>query len=281
MNHGHTIASSDRIAACFAKCAKENRPAVITFTMGGDPTYAQSEKVLLGLPEAGADIVELGMPFSDPTADGPIIQKAGMRSLAAHTTTHTIFQLAKTFRQAHPDIPLILMGYYNPILHYGVSHFVKDAREAGIDGFIVVDLPPEEDGVLFQACKQEGLALIKLVTPTTTEERLQVILPHVSGFLYYVAVAGITGTRSASSDSIQQALMRFRSHTNLPLVVGFGIKSSEQVRALCGIADGVVIGSALVDVLAKAHEEGHDLTTAVQRFVRDLAQGARIQAAAS
>lgn len=237
---------NQRIANRFASLKREKRAGLVTFTMAYDPDYATSTEILCSLPGKGADIVELGMPFSDPMADGPTIQEAGIRALKAGATMEGIFSMVTAFRKQHADTPLILMGYYNPIHHYGLEAFCHKAHLAGVDGFIVVDLPPEEDTEFFTLCQATHLSLIKLLTPTTTLSRLKTILPKASGFLYYVAVAGVTGTTSATPASIQKALHTFRQHTSLPIVVGFGIKDPESARKIAPYADAVVVGSSLV-----------------------------------
>lgn len=235
-----------RIKQCFAGLKQANRAGLISFTMAYDPDYATSLDIIQSLPEAGVDILEIGMPFSDPMADGSAIQLAGGRALKQQATMEGILSLVRHFREKNQSTPVILMGYYNVILNYGEESFAQDAAKAGVDGLIIVDLPPEEDDGLFNATQQVGMSLIKLVTPTTDEQRLKKILPKASGFLYYVSIAGVTGTRSASDDSVKQAIDRIRLQTDLPIAVGFGIKTSEQVGQMGQLADAVVVGSALV-----------------------------------
>ena len=243
--------SLDRLQNCFAKCQAEKRAALGIFIAGGDPNPAISEELLLGLPDAGADFVELGMPFSDPMADGPVIQAASLRAIKAGMTLESVLELASRFRVRHKDVPLILMGYYNPIYVYEVERFLTDARTAGVDGLIIVDLPPEEDAELCLPATQAGLAFIRLITPTTDAERLPKTIDNASGFIYYVSITGITGTAGASTDSISQAVTRIRQASALPVVVGFGIKTPQDVRAVSQHADGVVIGSAIVYTIAE------------------------------
>lgn len=263
-----TIAGSSRIAACFAKLKQEQRTGLVTFTMAYDPDRDTSLEILKSLPEAGADIIELGMPFSDPMADGPAIQAAGIRALSAGGSLVGTLSIAKAFRQTNQHTPLILMGYYNPIYCYGVEKFVAAAADAGVDGFIVVDLPPEEDDRLFACTCAAGLSLIKLVTPTTDKARLEVIVQKASGFIYYVSVAGVTGTASATTASISDALARFRAGTDLPIVVGFGIRTAEQAAAVAVHADAVVVGSALIDKLQESSENALELVRSLAEAVK-------------
>jgi tryptophan synthase alpha chain len=241
-----------RIADCFANLKNQNKTGLVTFNMAYDPDYTTSLDVLKALADNGADIVELGMAFSDPMADGPAIQEAANRALAAGSKMPGIFKMVREFRESNQHTPLILMGYYNPVYHYGLEKFTADAASAGVDGLIIVDLPPEEDDELFTYAARHKISLIKLVTPTTDAARLAVILKKASGFLYYVSVAGITGMQSATSNSVKEALTLFRKHTDLPIAVGFGIKTPEQAQALHGVADAVVVGSALVNKIKEA-----------------------------
>lgn len=238
---------NSRLNACFVHLKTHSKTGLITFTMAGDPDFKTSLSIIKTLAASGSDIIEIGMPFSDPAADGPTIQKAGQRALAHGTHLGHVLDLVKAFRQENAITPLILMGYFNPILSYGIEAFAADAAKAGADGFIVVDVPSEEDGELLSACSSNGLALIKLVTPTTDAKRLAKVLPHATGFLYYVSIAGITGAQAASHESIQKAMTLFKQHTSLPIAVGFGIKGPTQALALKGVADAVVVGSALVE----------------------------------
>ncbi len=248
-------------------------PALIAFITSGDPTPADTPAILTALVEGGADIVELGMPFSDPMADGPAIQAANLRALAAGATMHTTLAAVATFRAAHPQTPLILMGYLNPILAHGAAAFAHDAAQAGADGVIVVDAPPEEDADLAPHLRAHGLHLIRLATPTTNDHRLPTVLAGASGFLYYVAVAGITGAGSASADIIGEAVSRLKRATHLPIAVGFGIRTPEQAAAVARHADAVVVGSAIVDTIAAAHAaRANDLATPVRDLVASLAQ---------
>ncbi|HEY0144747.1 MAG TPA: tryptophan synthase subunit alpha [Methylovirgula sp.] len=268
-----------RIDTRFAETAREGRAALVTFVMGGDPDLEASLALLKALPEAGADLIELGMPFTDPMADGPAIQAAGLRALAAKTTLAKVLALVADFREADAATPLILMGYYNPIYVYGVSRFLVDAKAAGVDGLIVVDLPPEEDSELCLPALEAGIDFIRLATPTTDAQRLPAVLTHTAGFVYYVSITGITGAATPDYGKVGAAVARLKQHTALPVAVGFGVKNAESAAAIAKVADGVVVGSALVDALRKSlDEEGRATSgsiTAVTDLVRDLAAGIR------
>lgn len=263
----------DRINACFAQLEAHNKKAAfVTFTMAFDPDYHTSLDILCSLPDAGADIVELGMPFSDPMADGPAIQLAGERALAAGATLSGILKMVEVFREKHPSVPLILMGYYNPILHFGIEKFIEAAYEKGVDGLLIVDLPPEEDGLMFEVTQRFGVGLIKLATPTTDKDRLQVIASKASGFLYYVSVSGVTGVKSADQSSVVSAVDALRKVIDIPIVVGFGVKTVEQVSDIGDVADGVVVGSALVRSITSSLETG-DMASDVLALTKDLSSG--------
>jgi tryptophan synthase alpha chain len=234
-----------RIDRCFRGLKAAGRSGLVTFITAGDPDYATSLAILEALPEAGADLIELGMPFTDPMADGPAIQAAGLRALKAGQTMVKTMEMVRHFRRGNDRTPLVLMGYYNPIYIYGVDRFLADARTAGVDGLIVVDLPPEEDAELCIPAIRAGLSFIRLATPTTDERRLPAVLANTSGFLYYVSVLGITGTKAPDIARVAREVARIRKATELPIAVGFGVKSEEQVRALAGECDAVVVGSAL------------------------------------
>lgn len=267
-----------RIDTRFAACAAENRPALVTFVMAGDPDSETSQAILDGLPAAGADIIELGMPFSDPMADGPAIQWAGQRALAAGETLHKTLERVRRFRKKDNDTPIILMGYYNPIYIYGVEDFVADAEAAGIDGLIVVDLPAEEDDELCRPALDAGLNFIRLTTPTTDDKRLPTVLKNTSGFVYYVSMNGITGAEIKSRSAIGDAVKRIKTHTALPVAVGFGIKTAEDAAIIGRDADGVVVGSALVSAVANSLSDGNATAgtpTAIHDVVGDLASGVR------
>ena len=262
-----------RIAARFAKLKQENRSALVTFVMAGDPDFDTALKIVEGLPEAGADVIEIGMPFSDPMADGPAIQAAGLRALKGGMTLRRTLELVKRFRARDKDTPIILMGYYNPIYRFGPEAFAAAAREAGADGMIVVDLPPEEEAELRPLATQAGLATIRLIAPTTDDKRLPVVLKDASGFVYYVAVLGPTGTKSAAAAEVAAAVARIRKHTKLPVAVGFGIKTPDQAADIARVADAAVVGTALVQVVEKA--SAAKAPEAAADFVRALAMAVR------
>jgi tryptophan synthase alpha chain len=268
-----------RIDAKFAALKKEGRAALVTFLTAGDPDYETSLKIIEGLPKAGADVIELGMPFTDPMADGPAIQAAGLRALAAGATMKKTLKLVKAFRAKDQDTPIVLMGYYNPIYVYGVDAFITDAKKAGVDGLIVVDLPPEEDDELCIPAMKAGLNFIRLTTPTTDDARAPAVFKHTSGFVYYVSVLGITGTKAPDLKSVKQNVRRLKTHTDLPIAVGFGVKSAEQARTIAKDADGVVVGSALVsaiaDSLTKTGKPTAKTPRAVHSLVSEIAQGVR------
>jgi len=238
-----------RIDARFAELKQQGRSAFITFVMAGDPDPVTSLEIVKALPKAGSDIIEIGMPFTDPMADGPAIQAAGLRALRAGMTLKKTLAMVRAFRQADGTTPLVLMGYYNPIYIYGVDEFLADATDAGVDGLIVVDLPPEEDGELCLPAMKAGLNFIRLATPTTDDKRLPAVLANTSGFVYYVSITGITGSASADSAAVAQAVGRIKRHTRLPVCVGFGIRTAAAARAIASNADGAVVGTALVDAL--------------------------------
>jgi tryptophan synthase alpha chain len=268
-----------RIEERFAMLKREGRAGLITYLTCGDPDATSFAQILDGLPQAGADLIEVGMPFSDPMADGPAIQAAGLRALKAGMTLPKVLATVYAFRATDKTTPIVLMGYYNPIYHYGVSKFLGDAKTAGVDGLIVVDLPPEHDEELCIPAKAAGLDFIRLATPTTDDKRLPQVLKNTQGFLYYVAVAGVTGTKSAGEDVITAAVTRLKRHTDLPVAVGFGIRTPAQAAAVARVADAAVVGSALVDRLAAALDAegkaGPDLVSAVLGDVSALAQGVR------
>jgi tryptophan synthase alpha chain len=264
-----------RIEARFAALKAEGRAAFVAYVMGGDPDRATSLKVLKGLPEAGADIIELGFPFSDPVGEGPTIQAAGGRALAAGMTLSVVLDMAAEFRKADDATPLILMGYGNPLVNRGYEAFARDAAAAGIDGLIVVDIPPEEADPLVDALDNHGLSLIRLATPTSDDERLKTVVRRTSGFVYYVSVAGVTGVKEADAGVVAPAVARVRAASGLPVAVGFGIKTPERAAAIAKVADAVVVGSALVDEIAKAVEMNEDVTERVLSKVRSLAKAVR------
>lgn len=266
---------SRRLARCFARLRDEGRSAFITFTLANDPDFETALALLKSLPAAGVDIVEFGMPFSEPVADGPTIQAAGLRALAAGARMTRTLDAVRAFRAACPDTPLILMGYYNPIYVYGDGRFTTDAAAAGADGVIVVDLPPEESGDFQRLADAAGLSLIRLVAPTTDDARLPKVLAGASGFVYAIAVAGVTGTTSADAGRLAETVARIRPHTALPIAIGFGIRSPAQAAEAAGIADAVVVGSALVEKLAP--DAGNDTAPAARALglARELAKAIR------
>lgn len=253
-----------RIEATFKALS---RPALITFIMAGDPDAGTSLDVLKALPAAGADIIELGMPFSDPMADGPTIQLAGQRALKSGANMHKTLQMVRDFRTENTQTPLVLMGYYNPILQYGVETFMNEAAEAGIDGLIIVDLPPEEASEAQTLAKAKGLDIIRLITPTTTEERLPKVLEGASGFLYYVSITGVTGAASADLTKIKPHIEQIKTRTDLPVAIGFGIKTPEDAAEMAAIGDAIVVGSSIVQTIADQQS-----ATAVSEQVANLAK---------
>ncbi|MDK1491107.1 tryptophan synthase subunit alpha [Sinorhizobium sp. 7-81] len=268
-----------RMEKRLADMTAEGRPALVTYFMGGDPDFDTSLAIMKALPKAGADVIELGMPFSDPMADGPAIQLAGQRSLKAGQTLAKTLELARLFRRDDQQTPIVLMGYYNPIYIYGVDRFLTDALAAGIDGLIVVDLPPEMDDELCIPALDKGINFIRLATPTTDDRRLPKVLENTSGFVYYVSMTGITGSALPDPSLIAGAVERIKAHTQLPVCVGFGVKTAEQARAIGASADGVVVGTAIVNQIASSlTEEGHatDATVpGVEALVMGLSAGVR------
>lgn len=262
---------SARLSAAFAK----GRPALVTFVTGGDPTPEATPAILDALVEGGADVIELGMPFTDPMADGPAIQQANLRSLGAGTKTADVFRIAADFRARHPDVPLVLMGYANPMTIRGPEWFAEECRKAGVDGVICVDIPPEEDPELGPALRTAGICLIRLATPTTDEARLPAVLEGSSGFLYYVSVAGITGMQQAAVASIEEAMARLKAKATIPVVVGFGVRTPEQAAAFAKVADGVVVGSALVDLVGEHGSNAAGLVRDLTKALADAVHSAR------
>jgi len=262
---------STRIDRRFEKLKAEGRPALVTYFMGGDPDYSTSLEIMRTLAASGSDVIELGMPFSDPMADGPAIQAAGLRSLKAGQTLEKTLQMARDFRAQDDETPIVLMGYYNPIYVYGVERFLANAIDAGIDGMIVVDLPPEMDDELCVPALKAGLNFIRLATPTTDDKRLPKVLQNTSGFVYYVSMTGITGAALSNTTAVSEAVTRIKGHTGLPVCVGFGVKTAEQARAIGAAADGVVVGTAIVNAVAEAA----DPVKAVAALVGELADGVR------
>ncbi len=263
----------------FATVKREGRPALITYFMGGDPDFETSLNIMKALPAAGSDVIELGMPFSDPMADGPAIQLAGQRALKGGQTLHKTIELARRFREDDQDTPIVMMGYYNPIYIYGVEAFLDDALAAGIDGLIVVDLPPEMDDELCIPALAKGINFIRLATPTTDEKRLPTVLRNTSGFVYYVSMNGITGSALPDPSLVAGAVARIKNHTELPICVGFGVKTADHAKAIGAAADGVVVGSAIVSQVAGSLEAdgaaGPGTVAAVTTLVKELATGVR------
>src|SRR5882757_3638687 len=268
-----------RIDHRFAELRAEGRAALVTFITAGDPDAETSLAITKALPAAGADVIELGMPFTDPMADGPAIQAAGLRALKGGQTLTKTLAMVTAFRRSDDKTPIVLMGYYNPIYIYGVDRFLIDAKAAGVDGLIVVDLPPEEDDELCLPALRAGLNFICLATPTTDDKRLPAVLNNTSGFVYYVSITGITGAAAPDAGKVSAAVARIKRHTKLPVAVGFGVRSAEQARAIAENADGVVVGSALVDELRKSLDKKGKATprtvTMVTELVAQLAEGVR------
>ncbi len=258
-----------RIETTFARLSEMNRKAFVAYIMAGDPDIERSLAVMKGLPGAGVDVIELGLPFTDPMADGPTIQLAGQRALEGGQTLAKTLDMVRRFRENDSETPIVLMGYYNPIYSRGVPRFLEEAKEAGIDGLIVVDLPPEEDEELCIPAQKAGLNFIRLATPTTDDKRLPKVLQNTSGFVYYVSITGITGSAEAQAGEVAPEVARIKSQTDLPLIVGFGVKTPETAQAIASIADGTVVGSAIVDRIGRG-ESAED----VLAFVKGLADGA-------
>ena len=268
-----------RIDRRFAALKDERRAALVTFVMAGDPDEATSRRIIAALPRAGADVIELGMAFTDPMADGPAIQAAGLRALGGGQTMVRTLAMARALRQEDDATPIVLMGYYNPIYVYGVERFLADARNAGVDGLIVVDLPPEEDDELCLPALRAGVSFIRLATPTTDDKRLPAVLSNTSGFVYYVSVAGVTGAAAPDTGQVAAAVARIKRHTPLPVAVGFGVKTAAQAAAIAATADGVVVGSALVEAVRTSLDPAGKATAgtvpAVTQLVSQLAEGVR------
>ena len=271
--------STTRIDRRFAALREEGRAALVTFTMAGDPDRGTALAILQALPDAGADVIELGMPFTDPMADGPAIQAAGLRALKAGQDLKRTLALVRDFRRGDDATPVVLMGYYNPIYVYGPERFLADAKSAGVDGLIVVDLPPEEDAELCLPALKAGLNFIRLATPTTDDKRLPAVLKNTSGFVYYVSITGVTGSAAPDPGKVKDAVARIKRHTKLPVCVGFGVRTAEQARAIAQTGDGVVVGSALVNAVRQSLDADGKATKAtvssVTALVRAFADGVR------
>jgi tryptophan synthase alpha chain len=270
---------AERIKRRFAALADEGRAGLVAFITAGDPDPDVSTAILQGLPGAGADIIELGMPFTDPMADGPAIQESSQRALKAGQNMRRTLAMVRDFRTRDDDTPVVLMGYYNPIYIYGVESFTEDAADAGVDGLIIVDVPPEEDAELREPAARAGIDFVRLTTPTSDDERLPTLMRSASGFVYYVSITGITGTRSAETGSVADAVARIRKYTDLPLAIGFGIKTPGQAADIARVADAAVVGSAIVERIAGAISGdagySHDPVESVLQFVAGLADGVR------
>jgi tryptophan synthase alpha chain len=270
-----------RIAARFTELKKQGRSAFVPFITAGDPDFETSLAILEALPEAGADVIELGMPFTDPMADGPAVQASSLRALKAGATMARTFDLVRAFRKRDDKTPIVLMGYYNPVHVRGADVFVRDAKDAGADGFIVVDLPPEEDAVLLRPAQAAGMDIIRLVTPTTHDARLARVLRGASGYLYYVSITGVTGTKSFAQDDVKAALSRIRKATDLPVAVGFGIRTPAQAAQIAQIADAAVVGSAIVNIVAENQQAGRDaIVFKISELCRSLADSIRAASSA-
>ncbi len=264
-----------RITRKFTSLSLHNKKAFVAFLTGGDPDYETSKKLICGLPSAGVDLIEIGIPFSDPMADGPAIQASSQRALKTGMTLPKTLQLVRDFRESDDETPIVLMGYYNPIYRYGTNRFVHESVASGVDGLIIVDLPPEEDSELCDPALTAGLHWIRLVTPSTDDSRIDTVLNNVSGFLYYISVLGITGTRRAMANHIEKAVRRLRKYTDLPIAVGFGIKTPDHARSVAENSDAIVIGSAIVDLVKENLDENQNpqqgLVSAVHAFVQEIA----------
>ncbi|SFA70884.1 tryptophan synthase, alpha chain [Poseidonocella pacifica] len=258
-----------RIDTTFAALKQQGRKAFVAYIMAGDPDFERSSEILAGLPEAGVDIIELGLPFTDPMADGTVIQRAGQRALEAGQTLQRTLDMVRTFRQTNTTTPIVLMGYYNPIYSRGVETFLRDATDAGIDGLIIVDLPPEEDEELCIPAQNAGLNFIRLATPTTDDKRLPKVLQNTSGFVYYVSITGITGAAAAEATDVGPEVARIKAKTDLPVIVGFGIRTPEAAEKIASVSDGCVVGSAIVAEIAEGKPASEVLA-----FVRSLSDGA-------
>ena len=260
---------SNRIDKVFS----DKKKKLVTFVTGGDPDHSISEEILKTIIKNGADIIEIGMPFSDPMADGPTIQMSSNRAIAKKTNLNTIFNICKNIRKIYKDVPIILMGYYNLILHYGIKKFTKECFLIGIDGLIIVDLQPEEDPELYNSLRSNNIDLIRLITPTTTPERLKIITKQASGFLYYVTITGTTGQKSADIKELETSINNIRKYSMLPIVAGFGINNKENVKEICKTTDGAVVGSSIVKIIQEKKNHKDEMLNLISKFVKNLKEG--------
>jgi len=263
---------SKRIKKIFSNKEKK----LITFVTGGDPEQKTSQEILKTIIENGADMIEIGMPFSDPMADGPTIQRSSIRAIKSGTNLNTIFKICTDIRKFNKDIPIILMGYYNIIFHYGIKQFTQICSSVGIDGLIIVDLQPEEDDELYVSIKNKGIDLIRLITPNTTSERLKIITSNASGFLYYVTITGITGQESADIHELKKSILKIRNYSDLPIVAGFGINNKNQINEICKITDGAVVGSSIIKIIEKNQGNKEEMLRLIGTFVKELKIGTKI-----
>ena len=263
---------SDRIKKVFAN----NKKKLVTFVTGGDPNQLISQEILKKIIENGADIIEIGMPFSDPMADGPTIQLSSNRAIKNNINLNSIFEIANNIRKKNNKTPIILMGYYNLILHYGINEFTNKCASIGIDGLIIVDLQPEEDSELYNAIKVHDISLIRLITPNTTLKRLKVITSHASGFLYYVTITGVTGQKSADMDELKNSIKNIKHFSKLPVVAGFGINNKKDVNEICKITDGAVVGSSIIKIIENNQNKKDKMLKLISKFIRDLKEGTNI-----
>ena len=258
------------------KIFSNKKKKLVTFVTGGDPEQKTSEKILEKIIESGADIIEIGMPFSDPMADGPTIQLSSKRSIKSGTNLNNIFDICKNIRKYNNKIPIILMGYYNIILHFGIKNFTKKCVSVGIDGVIIVDLQPEEDSELYEQINKNNIDLIRLITPTTTKERIKIITSNASGFLYYVTITGVTGQKSANISELKEAIKEIKKYTKLPIVAGFGINNKNDVKTICKITDGAVVGSSLIKIIENNLNQKKEMLNLIENFVKELKFGTKI-----
>ena len=263
---------SNRIKKVFA----DNKKKLVTFVTGGDPNQLISQEILEKIIENGADIIEIGMPFSDPMADGPTIQLSSNRAIKNNINLNSIFEIVNNIRKINNETPIILMGYYNLILHYGINEFTNKCASIGIDGLIIVDLQPEEDSELYNAIKVHDISLIRLITPNTTPKRLKIITSHATGFLYYVTITGVTGQKSANMDELMDSIKNIKHFSKLPVVAGFGINNKKDVNEICKITDGAVVGSSIIKIIENNQNKKDEMLKLISKFIRDLKEGTNI-----